>query len=219
MHESKEAPCSSRGCPSYKDDPYPACRSSKTSIALRCVVKFHFQLGPENDDKEFYVAAHHWASLLISRNFEGLKGNGASRQFKNLLTRSEAGSYDCSMEEKIDTFKSCMKRARVLISRTDGVVIEVQDGVLLDAENGKKEVNRFLGWAIWSLRRKLSKRRNRAEAKDWVLVENVEPLIQHLDGMRCFHHHAIIDQEYMENCYSQADQSRNGAWLSLVSKK
>jgi hypothetical protein len=40
----------------------------------------------------------------------------------------------------------------------------------------------------------------------------------HLDGMRCFHHHSIIDQEYMKNCYSQADQSRNGGWLSLVSK-
>jgi hypothetical protein len=88
----------------------------------------------------------------------------------------------------------------------------------LDAENEKREVNRFLGWAIWNLRLKLSTRRNRATAKDWVLAENVEPLIQHLDGMRCFHHHAIIDQEYMKNCYSQADQSRNGGWLSLVSK-
>jgi hypothetical protein len=89
----------------------------------------------------------------------------------------------------------------------------------LDSENEKREINRFLGWAIWHLRRKLSKRRIRAKVKDWVLAENVGPLIQHLDGMRCFHHHAIIDPEYMKNCYSQADQSRNGGWLSLVSKE
>jgi hypothetical protein len=88
----------------------------------------------------------------------------------------------------------------------------------LDAENEKREINRFLGWAIWHLRKKLSNRRIRAKVNHWVLQENVEPLIQHLDGMRCFHHHAIIDPEYMKNCYSHSDQSRNGGWLSLVSK-
>jgi hypothetical protein len=88
--------------------------------------------------------------------------------------------------------------------------IELHAGEL-DMENEKREVNRFLGWAIRSLHRKLSKRQTRAKINDWVLAENVEPLIEHLlDGMRCFHHHAIIDPEYMKNCYSQADQSRNG---------
>jgi hypothetical protein len=88
----------------------------------------------------------------------------------------------------------------------------------LDSENEKREINRFLGWAIWHLHRKLSKRRRRAKVNDWVLAENVEPLIKHLDGMRCFHHNAIVDEEYMNHCYSQADQARNGGWLSLVSK-
>jgi hypothetical protein len=89
----------------------------------------------------------------------------------------------------------------------------------MDTENEKREVNWFLGWAIWHLRCKLSKRRIRAKVNDWILAENVEPLIQHLDKMRFFHHNAIIDQEYMQHCYSQADQSRNGGWLSLVSKE
>ena len=89
----------------------------------------------------------------------------------------------------------------------------------LDAENEKREVNRFLGWAIWHLRKKLSNRRTRAKVNHWVLQENLEPLMHHLDGMRCFHHHAIIDPEYLKNCYSHADQSRNGGWLSLVSKE
>jgi hypothetical protein len=92
---------------------------SETSVALRSVVKFHFKLGQEHDDKVFYVAAHHWAPSLIRRNYEGSKGNRASRQFKTLLTRSEAGSYDCSIEEKINNFESCMKRAGVSILRTD----------------------------------------------------------------------------------------------------
>jgi hypothetical protein len=95
---------------------------------------------------------------------------------------------------------------------------ESLEGEKLNAENEKREINRFLGWAIWHLRKKLAKRRTRAKVNDWVLQENVEPLIQHLDGMRCFHHHAIIDPEYMKNCYSHTDQSRNGGWLSLVSK-
>ena len=103
--------------------------------------------------------------------------------------------------------------------RLNGLVTESHgEDQVLDAENEKREVNRFLGWAIWNLRCKLSTRRNRAKANDWVPAENVAQMIQHLDGMRCFHHHVIIDQEYMKNCYSQADQSRNGGWLSLVSK-
>jgi hypothetical protein len=82
----------------------------------------------------------------------------------------------------------------------------------------EKSTNRFLGWATWNLRRKLAKRRTRAKTKDWVLADDVEPLIQHLDGMRCFHHHALIDPEHMQHCCSQADESRHGGWLSLVSK-
>jgi hypothetical protein len=92
---------------------------SETSIALRSLVKFHFKLGPEYYDANFYVAAHHWAPLLMSQNYKGYRGNRHSRQFKNLLTRLEAGSYNCSMEDEINNFESCMNRAGVLISRTD----------------------------------------------------------------------------------------------------
>jgi hypothetical protein len=45
---------------------------SETSIALRSSAKFYFKLGPEFDDADFSVAAHHWAPLLISRNYEGV---------------------------------------------------------------------------------------------------------------------------------------------------
>ena len=66
--------------------------NSETCIALRSVVKFHFKLGPAYDDKNYLVAAHHWAPSLIKRNYEGSKGNRPSCQFKTLLTRAEAGS-------------------------------------------------------------------------------------------------------------------------------
>jgi hypothetical protein len=99
----------------------------------------------------------------------------------------------------------------------DGADVESQGGEL-GPENKKQEVNRFLGWATWNLRRKLAKQRTRAKTKDWVLAEDVEPLVQHLDGMRCFHHHPPVDPECMQHCCSQADQSGNGGWLSLVSK-
>jgi hypothetical protein len=62
-------------------------------------------------------------------------------------------------------------------------------------------------------------RRSRAQVNGWALEENVEPLMKHLDGMRCFHHHAIINPECMKNCHSQSDQSRNRGCLSLFSKE
>jgi hypothetical protein len=56
---------------------------SETSVALRSVVKFHLKLGPEHDDKVFCVAAHHWVPSLTSRNYEGSKGNRASRRSRH----------------------------------------------------------------------------------------------------------------------------------------
>jgi hypothetical protein len=94
--------------------------SSETIIALRSVVKFHFNLGSDYDDtQDIFVAAHHWAPSLVRKNYEGSKGNRPSRQFKSLLTTSEARSYDCSMAENINNFESCMKRAGVSIERAD----------------------------------------------------------------------------------------------------
>jgi hypothetical protein len=85
----------------------------------------------------------------------------------------------------------------------------------LDTKNEKREVNRFLGWATWHSRCKLSTRQSRAKVKDWALEEDVKPLMQHLDGMRCFHHQAVLDkEEHMKNCCSQACQSRNGGQAS-----
>jgi hypothetical protein len=89
------------------------------SISLRSTVKLHFKLGSEDDGLDFCVAAHHWTPSLISKNYEGSKGNRPSRQFKILLIPSEARSYDWSMSENINNFESCMRRAGVSVPRTD----------------------------------------------------------------------------------------------------
>ncbi len=91
---------------------------SETIVALRSVVKLIFRLGPEYNDANIYVAAHHWAPALISRNYIGSKKNRPSRQFKCLLTRAEAISYDCSMEGRSNNFQACMQRAGVANWRT-----------------------------------------------------------------------------------------------------
>ena len=94
--------------------------STDTSIALREVVKFHFKLGSDQDDSDvWYVAAHHWSPSLISKNYEGSKGNRCSRQFKSLLTRYEACSHDFSMGEHVNNFQSCLNRAGVSIESAD----------------------------------------------------------------------------------------------------
>jgi hypothetical protein len=91
-----------------------------------------------------------------------------------------------------------------------------------DLPNGKRKFQfegAVFGWKhIRETYDRDCERENANTVKE-TLQENFEPLIQLLDGMRCFHHHAIIDPEYMKNCYSHTDQSRNGGWLSLVSKE
>ena len=94
--------------------------TSETMIALnRSVVEFIFRLGPEYDDANIDIAAYHWAPPLISRNYIGSKKNRPSRQFKCLLTRSKAISYDCSMDARSNNFQACMQRAGVAIDKTD----------------------------------------------------------------------------------------------------
>jgi hypothetical protein len=94
--------------------------ASESSISLRSAVKLHSKLAPEDDKLvDFCVAAHHWTPSLISKNYEGSKGNRPPRQFKILFTPSEAQHCDWSMWENVNNFESRMRRAGVLIPRTD----------------------------------------------------------------------------------------------------
>jgi hypothetical protein len=85
--------------------------ASHANVALRSLVKFLFKLGPEHDNADFYMAAHHWPPALIERNCQGSKDR-ASRQFKTLLTRSEAALCDCAVDVTSDNFSSCPQESR-----------------------------------------------------------------------------------------------------------
>jgi hypothetical protein len=80
--------------------------ASDASVALRSLVKFLSKLGPEHHNADFCVAAHHWPPALTERNNKGSKSNRPSRQFKTLLTRSEAASHDCAVDVTSDNFAS-----------------------------------------------------------------------------------------------------------------
>ena len=88
------------------------------NIALRSAVNKIFKPGPEYDNKDFCVAAHHWAPSLIQKNFKGSSGR-PSHQFDQLLTLSEARSYDCSMDASINNFESRLEKAGKSLSATD----------------------------------------------------------------------------------------------------
>jgi phage-related protein len=71
-----------------------------------------------------------------------------------------------------------------------------------------QDVQRFVGWAIFSLRKKLENE----------IGENEEQ-IELLDSMAVFHHEVVDDDEYMQLYYATVDQLTNkGGWsLSCLS--
>jgi hypothetical protein len=94
----------------------------------------------------------------------------------------------------------CEQEAELQIwCRLNGLVIESHEGdksqerdKLLDAENEKREVNQC--WAMWNSRLKLSKQRNGAKGKDWILSEKVKPLTQHLDAPSRHHRSGVCEK-------------------------
>jgi hypothetical protein len=151
----------------------------ETSVALRLAVKFHFKLGPEYDDTDFYVAAHHWAPLLISRNYEGSKGNRPICQFKSLLTRLEAGSYDCLMAEKINTFESCIKGAGVSILRMDERHLLFAQGPTNTSSSVRSYFEGITGDCVVHLREQILDKQNREPLAVPEAVSAASPLVSY----------------------------------------
>jgi hypothetical protein len=76
-----------------------------------------------------------------------------------------------------------------------------------DHESLVENVNRFVGWAIFSLIKKMERNYGENEAK-----------LALLESMQVYEHDIILDSEYMESCYAERDQLRNQGGLTLVSK-
>jgi len=82
----------------------------------------------------------------------------------------------------------------------------------------KKEVNRFLGWAIFSLLEKFKER----QETEWAQGEDeteFDEIIGLLKEMRILHSQAILNTAYMQNCYEPLDVMANLGGLTLVSPK
>jgi hypothetical protein len=83
------------------------------------------------------------------------------------------------------------------------------------------EVTDFFGWAIYSLRRVLSREYKRIQELRWdtaCTLEEEKQMISFLDDMRIFHTQAILDEEYLRALYPSCHQLKNKGWFSLVSK-
>jgi hypothetical protein len=91
----------------------------------------------------------------------------------------------------------------------------------MDRQDENREVTDFFGWAIQSLRRVLSKEYSRMKELQWdtkFTLEEEEEMISFLDGMRIHHTEAILDKQYLHECYPAFHQLKNKGWLSLVSR-
>jgi hypothetical protein len=88
---------------------------------------------------------------------------------------------------------------------------------LITEDEEKREVDGFLGYAISEIRehwRKIHTKKLHEDDDDAFLSSVVE----YLDTMRCFHVDVVLDDEYMELCYSISHQMVNKGGLTLVSK-
>jgi hypothetical protein len=87
-----------------------------------------------------------------------------------------------------------------------GDYVAAQDNLREHAEL-IQNVQRFVGWAVFSLRRKLENQMSDNEEK-----------IDILDSMTVYHHEVVDDEEYMSLYYAKVDQLTNKGGLSLVAK-
>jgi hypothetical protein len=91
----------------------------------------------------------------------------------------------------------------------------------INRQDENREVTDFFGWAIQSLRRVLSKEYSRMKELQWdttFTLEQEEEMIRFLGGMIIHHTEAILDKQYLHECYPSFHQLKNKGWLSLVSR-
>jgi hypothetical protein len=90
-----------------------------------------------------------------------------------------------------------------------------QKQVTFDA---KREVNSFLGWAIFQVY-DVYRDKQRSDLTDDDDMEDADNHVLYLRTMRVLHEDVIGDLDYLENCYSEHLQLENNGGLTLVSPK
>jgi hypothetical protein len=101
-------------------------------------------------------------------------------------------------------------------------VVECTPSPLIDRDDDNREVIDFFGWAIHYLRGVLSNEFARMQELKWetmYTLEEEEEMIRFIDEMRIFHTEALLDKQYLHECYPSCHQLKNKGWLSLVAKE
>jgi hypothetical protein len=80
------------------------------------------------------------------------------------------------------------------------------------------DVQKIVGWAIFSLREGRKKKLEKAsDVSDGDMVVKIESELDFLAEMRSFHHEIIDNQDYIKNCYPSRLLLENRGFLTLVS--
>jgi hypothetical protein len=97
-----------------------------------------------------------------------------------------------------------------------------QERAFISTQDEKREISDFLGWAIFSLHRVVTNERDRSNELKWarkLTHEDEEAILELIDGMRTTHLVAVLDGDYLRDCYADSTLMRNHGGLTLVDKR
>jgi hypothetical protein len=97
-----------------------------------------------------------------------------------------------------------------------------QEAASISPEDERREIADFFGWSIFSLYKVLSNERDRAKELQWtkkISKEKEEEILAFIESMKTTHLVAVLDEEYLRECYAAATQVRNNGGLTLVDKR
>jgi len=84
-------------------------------------------------------------------------------------------------------------------------------------EETKKSVTRFLGWAVQNLQQQWSVRAGKSISSDVTNEVDADSVVKLLEEMSYTHVQALLDDDYMRQCYSTTDSIMNRGHLTLIS--
>ena len=107
--------------------------------------------------------------------------------------------------------------------RQKGIVQDKdQERASISPQDEQREIADFLGWAIFSLHTVVTNERDRSNEMKWarkLTHEDEEVILGLIDGMRTTHLVAVLDGDYLQDCYADSTLMRNHGCLTLVDKR
>jgi hypothetical protein len=131
---------------------------------------------------------------------------------KDALSELSFAKQESTQQQSSSSVTSLCSKNRLVVECTP----------MIPREDENREVTDFFGWAIHSLRHVLSNEYARMQELKWettYTLEEEEEMIRFVDQMRIFHTEALLDKQYLHECYTSCHQLKNKGWLSLVAKE